>query len=190
MRVGPESPRLEVVVSHAGVSGGTRDQLRPWGLSTKDFPDLAFWFFDRSGDLRPGHPAHADQLVEVFRRARPGAGVLTWSAGVIPALRALDRIDPAWLIDTEGPSDRLSLVPRSDEADEAGHRMQLGHPTDWEPFRLLPSLKAPYHRLQGERDHMHGRTRRHAEVMLAAARDGQLHTGPLGASLKALLQRI
>lgn len=191
VRVGAESPRLEIVVSHAGTNGGTRDQLSPWGLRAEDFADIAFWFFDRSGELRPGSPGHADQLVEVFRRCRGRAGLLTWSGGLIPALRSLDRIDPAFLIDTEGPSDRLSLVPRGDAPDEENHRMQLGRPEAWEPFRLLPSLDAPYHRIQGHRDHMHGLCTLHAQVLVDAARDPHLHlVEDIGPALAALLRRI
>ena len=191
LRVGPARPRLEVVVSHAGTLGGTLDQLSPWGLAPEDFPDVAFWFFDRAGDLRPGNPDHADQLVEVFRRARQPAGLLTWSAGLIPALGALDRIAPAFLIDTEGPADRLSLVPRSDRPDERHHRMQLSKPEAWEPFRLLPRLKAPYHRLQATEDHMHGRCALHAQVLVEAADQGTLHRcEDLGEGLTRLLQRI
>ncbi len=191
LRVGPEQPRLEVVVSHAGTRGGTRERLGPWGLRTELFEDVAFWFFDREGDLSPGNPRHAEQLVEVFRQTTARAGLLSWSAGLIPALVALDRIDPAFLIDTEGPSDRLSLVPASDEADEAGHRTCLGQPRSWEPFRLLPSLEAPYHRLQGRRDHMHGCCTLHAEVLVSVAVDPHLHlVEDLGSTLAELLREI
>ena len=189
-RVGGERPRLAVVVSHAGTRGGLRERLEPWGTTCAAMPDVAFYFFDRPGDLRPGLPHHADALVKVFEEAgRDGVpvGLLTWSAGLIPALGALDRIAPAFLIDTEGPSDTLSLVPRSDRPDELGHRQQRGP----EPWRLAQALRAPYVRLQGTHDHMHGACTVHAQVMVDAT-GGTLHLvhGRVHESPRALCQLL
>ncbi|MCP4808968.1 MAG: hypothetical protein GY913_29025 [Proteobacteria bacterium] len=198
-RHGPLRPRLAVVVSHAGRKGGTRELLKPWGLWPDDLPDVAFYFWDRGGALHPGEPHHADELVQVFERAQTEGvpvGILTWSAGLIPALRALNRIEPAFLIDSEGPADRLSITPRSDEPDELGHRSRLTDRTvdAWEPWRRIESLACPYHRLQGRLDHMHGRCDTHARILVRAT-GGTLHTvdGRLGDHpdvVRALLSEV
>jgi hypothetical protein len=105
-------------------------------------------------------------------------GWLTWSAGAIPALLAGG--DPAFFIDAEAPSDRLSIRPplipgahaRRDL--EAAHLRGLQAP---EPYRLLAALRCPYQRLQAARDHQHGACALHARVMLDHAAPGSWING-------------
>ena len=191
----PKKARMAVVVSHAGVRGGCQERLGPWGLRAQDFPELVFWFFDRRGSLKPGEPRHRQDLLEVWSRATQEGlptGLLSYSAGLLPAMAALDSIQPAFLIDTEGPADRRSLVPRSDEADELGHLSWLADPAldHLEAWRALPRLRAPYHRLQAQVDHQHGRCALHAKVLLDVAEQPFLNGRPWTGQLPALPQRV
>ncbi|MCB9764454.1 MAG: hypothetical protein H6739_32065 [Alphaproteobacteria bacterium] len=189
VRFGPARPRLAIVLSHAGRFGGTTLGLRPFGLTPADLPDAAIWAWDRTGTgatrgaspLAPGQPAHVEEAAAVFAlAAAEGAptGWMCFSGGLIQALLCLDRCDPAFFIDAEGPADRRSLAPNPEAgllADPLGaelaHLDKLDDPAwAWrEPWRLVGALRCPYHRLQAEIDHAHGRCSLHARVMLEAA---------------------
>jgi hypothetical protein len=155
-RVGPPRPRGALVVVHGG-GPGIAQGLRPFGLDEGAWPELAVWTFDRSDSWRaPGNPVHvADTRAVVRAAAAEGVpvGLLTWSAGLIPALLA--REPAAFLVDVEGPVDRWSLVAPGTE-EEWG---EVEDPAGWadrEAVALLPGWKAPYVRVQGTEDHQHG----------------------------------
>lgn len=190
MWLGPTEPRGLLLLSHAGLQGGTRTLLRPFGLEPAGLvaQGLAVAAFDRSGTgrspapvaLTPGSGVHAQDFRAVLEAVRSRldhgvpVGVLSFSSGILPVLRSARPID--FLIDGEAPADRWSLhpphgagAPRDPTlADMPTHRDEA-----WagrEPAKLLGSLICPYHRLQAELDHVHGRLNVHARLMLEAAR--------------------
>ncbi|MCB9745802.1 MAG: hypothetical protein H6740_24720 [Alphaproteobacteria bacterium] len=189
VRWGPPEPELTLVLSHAGTFGGLTLGLRPFGLSPADLPRVALYAWDRTGTgatrgalpLAPGQPEHVEEAAAVWSlAASEGAptGWLSFSAGCVAPLLALDQTDPAVFVDGEGPADRRSLAPkppggllRDPLGAELAHLSKLDDAAwAWrEPCRLLPGLRAPYHRLQAEVDHAHGRCALHARVMLDAA---------------------
>ncbi|MFT5684052.1 MAG: hypothetical protein ACI8RZ_004993, partial [Myxococcota bacterium] len=144
--------------------------------------------------LAPGHPAHTRDWQAVLSVAREeGVAVIamSWSAGVVPILRAAAAGDrPDALVDCEGPADRWSIVPPGGneladldpwrEADWAG----------WEPRALIGDLGVPYARVQAARDHIHDGDLQHATRITAAAQSaghpvrpltilpGRLHASP------------
>jgi hypothetical protein len=189
-RIGPPRPRAIVLASHAGPHGGRAVGLRPFGLDDDALAEVgvALWLYDRSGTgdsaalgppgpATPGSPAHVEDWRAMLARAREeGRPVfaLSWSSGLLPVLRAAAAGDrPDALLDAEGPSDRFSLVPPPG----AGAPLTLAarSPFDdaaWvglEPVGLLGSLGAPYIRLQGSPDHLHGDWSGHAAALLDAA---------------------
>jgi hypothetical protein len=116
------------------------------------------------------------------RRAGLPVVALSWSAGVLPVLRAATEGErPDALVDGEGPADRWSMVPpRGPKAIEMGRRDPWNDQTwtNLEPARLLASLSRPYARLQAEQDHLHGPMSLHAERMWAAAEAADLQVWP------------
>jgi len=176
-----------LVLSHAGHFGGNTDQLRLFGLTPDQVVEAGFevWTWDRSGtglsrgreDLAPGNLRHVREAVAVWQAAsasRP-AGWLCYSAGLVPVLLALPEIRPAFVVDAEAPADRLSMQAGDPAANpffqERSFRAGLDDEAwAWrEPWRLVGALEAPYHRLQAEVDHQHGRCVLHARVLLDAA---------------------
>lgn len=186
-RVGPAHPDAALVLVHGGGSG-VRQGLAPFGISEAALAEmnLAAWTFARSeGQAPPGNARTVQECATVLRAAlaegRPVA-LLTWSAGVIPALRAALQVqDPriVALIDVEGPADRFSLVPPGED----DHPLATRDPWDdaaWEGLEavaLIGRFPGRYLRVQGEDDHVHGPHTAHARRMVDAARDGCLNTG-------------
>lgn len=183
-RLAAQDPIAVLVISHAGREGGRRLGLTPLGLGVPDIADigLGLFVYDRAGTgaspeagpLTPGNPSHTDDFRAVLALARSeGLPViaLSWSAGVLPVLRAAREGDrPDALVDVEGPADRWSLIP------PGGNELSVRDPWDdrrWEglePAALLCALGVPYARLQGELDHLHGAVSEHARRMVEAAR--------------------
>ena len=186
-RVGPEDARGVLVLVHGGGSGVDQG-LAPFGFAEAALAEagLAAWSFARSeGQAPPGDPGTVAEtravLAAALAEGKPVA-LLTWSAGVVPALRAaLDLDDPRVVLiaDAEGPSDRFSLVPPGDPE----HALAKLSPFDeraWagrEAAELIGRFPGRYLRFQAEDDHVHGRMAWHARRMVAAARHGQLNGG-------------
>jgi len=188
--LGPTEPRGVLLLSHAGLQGGTRSLLRPFGLDPAALTarGLAVVAYDRSGTgrspatlaLTPGGAVHVRDFRAILRavRARLDAGValgvLSFSSAIIPVLRCGEPFD--FLLDGEAPADRWSLrPPRGADApkDPALAALDMNSDEAWrgrEPAQLLADLGCPYHRLQAELDHVHGRMSTHAQIMLEAAR--------------------
>lgn len=177
-RVGPARPKAALVLVHAGPPG-LRQGLGVLGLPEDAFPDLAVWSFARtpSSFPAPGNPVHAaDVRAVVAWAAAEGVpvGLVSWSAGVLPAL--LSGVDAAFLVDVEGPADRLSLVP----PDQPTHPFAAEDVHDDRPWvrreavTLVRGWRRPYLRLQGTDDHQHHACVLHARRMVAAAPDGAL----------------
>ncbi len=177
-RTGPAHPRAAMVVVHGGTDGRAQG-LSMLGLPDDAFPDLAVWIFTRTeGTGRaPGNPVHLADIRAVLAAARAEGvpvGLLSWSGGLVNALRALDDPrDVAFLVDVEGPVDRWSLVPpcrpRHEWAEAGEHDEAL-----WSGREVLDRLAAlgPRHlRVQGAPDHVHGACDLHA-VMACAASGG------------------
>lgn len=182
-RLGPANALALVLMSHAGREGGRRTALTPLGLGLGDLADqgLGLVLYDRAGTggspeagpLTPGNRAHVEDFRAALALARQeGLPViaLSWSAGLLPVLRAAAEGDrPDALVDAEGPADRWSLVPPE------GNELSTRDPWDdrlWrglEPVALIGALERPYARLQAEIDHVHGPMTEHARRMLAAA---------------------
>jgi hypothetical protein len=178
-------------VCHAGFEGGRRLGLQPFGLTVDPLlrRGLSVWLYDRSGtgdsaagprgELTPGNPEHRREWEAVLAAARSeGLPVvaLTWSGGLVPVLAAATRGHaPDALVDGEGPVDRWSLIPPPGFRGSEGSELRARDPWDdraWidvEPLRLLGHLDAPYARLQGTPDHVHGDLTLHAERIVAAA---------------------
>ncbi|MES2638444.1 MAG: hypothetical protein V4850_03155 [Myxococcota bacterium] len=184
-RVGPSDPRAVLVLVHGGGSGVDQG-LAPFGFAEAALAEagLAAWSFARSEGVRP--PGDAGTVAETravlaaaLAEGHP-VGLLTWSAGVVPALRAaLDLGDPriVLLADAEGPADRFSLVPPG-QPDHALARLDPWDDRVWagrEAVELVSAFPGRYLRLQAEDDHVHGRMAWHARRMVAAARDGHLN---------------
>jgi hypothetical protein len=186
-RVGPAGADVVLVVVHGGESGLAQG-LAPFGLSEARLAEegLAAWTFARSeGVAPPGGQDTVDEVKAVLAAAlAEGAPVvlLTWSAGVIPALRAAIELgDPrvVALVDVEGPADRFSLVPPG-AVDHTFWQRDVWDETAWagvEAAALLPAFRGRYRRAQGEADHVHGRMPWHAVRMVDAAREGRLNDG-------------
>lgn len=176
-RWGPATPRASVVVSVSGTAGGRRTGLGLVGLDPRQLgEDLAIWLWDRTAPFTPGSTHHGDEAAAVFQAAASeGAptGWLTWSAGVLPPLMALDRTAPAFFVDVEAPADRRSLRRPKDldpATAERGWNRGLGDDDGPpEPWRLLTALPCAYHRVQADPDHVHGHMTHHARIMLEAA---------------------
>ena len=199
-RLGSTQPKALCVISHAGREGGRRLRFKPFGPLLPLLEEKwGVWLYDRAGTgdspppprlpgwrgdhpLAPGHPAHTHDWIAVLERARrEGVPViaLSWSAGVVPVLRAAAAgVRPDALIDGEGPADRWSLVP------PWGNELAMLDPwrasdwAGWEPRALVGSLGCPYGRLQAERDHIHDRDRHHARRLLDAAAQAGLSVRP------------
>jgi hypothetical protein len=191
--LGPAQPRGVLLLSHAGLKGGTAALLTPFGLEPGPLlaEGLAVVAYDRSGTGRspaavpptPGRDEHVEDFRAVLHAVRarldPGVpvGALSFSSGILPILGAGEPL--AFLLDGEAPADRMSLRPPTGSGapeDPLLATLPLGDDLAWagrEPARLLGSLACPYHRLQAEYDHVHGRLYEHAAVMLAAARAGR-----------------
>jgi hypothetical protein len=191
--LGPARPRGALLLSHAGVRGGTVALLTPFGLEPGPLlaEGLAVVAYDRGGTGRspaavpptPGREEHVEDFRAVLGAVRARldpktpVGVLSFSCGILPPLRAGEPF--AFLLDGEAPADRMSLRPPVGSGapeDPLLAALPLGNDLAWagrEPARLLGSLTCPYHRLQAEYDHVHGRLHEHAVVMLAAARAGR-----------------
>lgn len=187
---GPADPMGVLLVSHAGDRGGTAVQLQPFGVDPRDLAaqGIAVITWDRRGtgrspaavDLSPGALAAVEDFQAVFdqvaSRVEPGTpfGVLSWSSGILPALRA--GRDLAFLLDGEAPADRWSLLPPQLPSSPDIGRMaawSLQEDAPWagrEPLPLLSRIRCPYHRLQAELDHVHGRFDLHARRMVEEAR--------------------
>lgn len=199
----PPAPRGIVLMSHAGSEGGRALGLRPLGLAPSRLHDegWALWTYDRRGSgpsaathaasstpLTPGALAHARDWEAVLQRARRQnlpIVALSWSAGLLPVLRAATRGHlPDALVDTEGPVDRWSLVPPPASGiptRELAERSPWSE-ADWEgceATRMLPSLARPYLRLQARPDHVHGDCTLHAERITAVAQRHGLLLSPL-----------
>jgi hypothetical protein len=188
--LGPADPRGLLLLSHAGRQGGTRTLLTPFGVDPASLvaQGLAVVAYDRSGTggstpgtpLTPGGGVHVQDFRAVLHavrgRLQPGVpvGVLSFSSGILPPLRAGAPI--AFLLDGEAPADRFSLRPPQG-ADAPRDDILAGLPTDrddpWEgrePVALIGKCTCPYHRFQAEYDHVHGRLDTHARIMLESAR--------------------
>ncbi|MDP7110624.1 MAG: hypothetical protein QGH45_01605 [Myxococcota bacterium] len=194
-RYGPARPKAACVLCHAGQEGGRRLGLGPFGTAAGDLVlrGWSVWSYDRAGTgdsapaadarLTPGNPAHDADWRAVLGQARADGCprvALTWSGGLVAALRAAARGDrPEALVDGAGPADRWSLVP------PAGNELSSRDPWDdvaWDGIEartLLPSLAVPYARLQAERDHLHGTMTHHARRMDEAAAAAGLLSRPL-----------
>jgi hypothetical protein len=192
--LGPSVPRGVLLLSHAGVQGGTRTLLRPFGLDPKGLlaQGLAVVAYDRSGTgrspldtpLTPGNRVHVQDfraaITAVRERVGPDStlGVMSFSSGILPPLRAGEPFD--FLLDGEAPADRWSLRPPPSAAaprDETLRHLPMDQDEPWEgrePAGLLHRLCCPYHRLQAEYDHVHGRLDQHARLMIEAARAAAL----------------
>jgi hypothetical protein len=206
--LGPPKPRGLVLLSHAGLQGGTRTLLRPFGVDAASLhaQGIAVVAYDRSGTgasrgtvpLTPGEGVHVQDFRAVLRAARgrldpaTPVGVLSFSSGILPPLRSKEPFD--FLLDGEAPADRWSLRPP--HGADAPRDDKLAHlATDqdalWagrEPARLLAGIACPYHRLQAEYDHVHGRMAMHAALMLEAAQRAGLPSVQVnGAQRLALL---
>ena len=158
-RIGPERVRGAVVLVHGGASGISQG-LGFVGLRDDSFPRLALWSFARSeGPRAPGNAAHRADTRAVFEAALAEGvpvGVLTWSAGIVPALAAWDE-RLRFLYDAEGPVDRFCIA-RKELAD-----VDLFDDAAWTGKEALAlPLPARYRRLQAEVDHVHGRILWHA----------------------------
>lgn len=183
-RVGLASARAVVVAVHGGKSGIEQ------GLSFLGLPedalvaqDVALYTFARSEGARtPGNPVHVEDTAAVIRHALaegPPVGLLTWSAGVVPALRALlehELRGVRFLVDCEGPCDRFSVVPPR----QPKHELASADVNDDDPWegreaiRYIAAFPGRYHRVQAGVDHVHGPMVAHARRMVAAA-DGRLN---------------
>ncbi len=172
--------------------GGTKVALEPFGLKLRDLTDrgLSVWLWDRSGTrgeklpMEPGQRRHGKEAAAVFQLAKhecADVGWLTFSGGSIAPLMSLQStgsLQPRFLIDVEGPSDRLSIrrpVPDNLIGTLKAER-EYGDPPPhehiWEPYRLLASFRGAYYRFQGTFDHMHKHCLLHSEVMIQAAGSG------------------
>lgn len=185
-RIGLASARAVVVTAHGGKSG-IEQGLSFVGLDDDALvsEEVALYLFERSEGARtPGNPVHVEDTRAVLRHALaegPPVGLLTWSAGVVPMLRAvLEGGDPpavAFLMDCEGPCDRFSVVP----PDKPEHELASADVHDdapWagrEAIEYIAAFPAPYHRIQAATDHVHGPMVAHARRMVAAAREGRLN---------------
>jgi hypothetical protein len=201
-RLGATAPQALCVISHAGREGGRRLRFRPFGplMPLLAEADWGVWLYDRAGTgespsprrlpgwrgahpLAPGHPAHTRDWKVVLERARQeGVPViaLSWSAGVVPVLRAAAAgARPDALVDGEGPADRWSIVPPGGNELAALDPWNEADWEGWEPRALMGSLGVPYARLQAERDHIHDRELHHARRLHAAAAAAGAPTRPL-----------
>lgn len=188
-RVGPADARFVLVTAHGGASGIEQ------GLSFLGLDDDAFaaaggavWFFARSEGVRtPGNPQHVADARALLQRAlaeeKPTAW-LTWSAGVVMALRATvgqpeeSRVR-AWF-DCEGPCDRFSVVPPGHPEHELAFA-DVYDEAPWEgreAIRHIGAVSHLYHRVQAGNDHVHGPMTLHARRMVATARHGRFLTDP------------
>ena len=101
---GSVQPRAICLMSHAGLNGGIRQGMAPFGLGERDLAreGWALWTYDRSGtgrspsspdpDLSPGNPAHLADWLAVLARARlVGIPVvaLSWSSEIVPVLKGI-----------------------------------------------------------------------------------------------------
>lgn len=178
-RTGPERPRAHLLVVHGGISG-VEQGLSFVGLRPQELAEagIAVWCFARTEGVArtPGNPVHIADTAAMYQKVRDeGApvGVLTWSAGLIPFLRVVEKTQqqPLFLIDTEAPADRFSIVPPLQPKHEL-LKKDLFDDDAWaglEAVALLRHLKAPYVRLQAELDHVHGLMHWHARRMVEAA---------------------
>lgn len=184
-RVGPSHPRAVLVLVHGGGSGVDQG-LTPFGFAEAALAEagLAAWSFARTEGARPpgdaGTVAETRAVLAAALAEGLPVGLLTWSAGVVPALRAaLELADPriVLLADAEGPADRFSLVPPG----QPDHELARLDPWDdrvWagrEAAEMIGRFPGRYLRLQADEDHVHGRMAWHARRMVAAARDGHLN---------------
>jgi hypothetical protein len=187
--LGPPEPRAVLLLSHAGLQGGTRTLLRPFGLEPRGLlaEGIAVVAYDRSGTgaspadtpLTPGNRVHVQDFraaIQALRREldpHVPVGVLSFSSGILPPLRAGEPL--AFLMDGEAPADRWSLHPpprAGVSRDERLQHLPMDRDEPWagrEPARLLAGMSCPYHRLQAAYDHVHGRMDLHARLMLEAA---------------------
>ena len=131
--------------------------------------------------MEPGQRRHAREAAAVLKLAKQESeivGWLTFSAGNIAPLMSLgfkESEQPAFFIDVEGPSDRLSIRARTlgrdsgDPMAEINHGKGPSHDHNWEPYRYVSLLTCAYHRIQGDLDHMHRRCSLHGEILIKAA---------------------
>jgi len=190
--IGPRRPRGLLLLCHAGQRGGCEWLLQPFGMDPRQLTGagIAVVAYDRAGTgrsrarvaLTPGNPVHVRDFQAVFdavrRKLTSGAplGVLSFSSGILPPLRAGRPL--AFLADGEAPADRYSLLPPAGSGAPCDPRLQacaLHDEASWqgrEPLSLVGALTCPYHRLQAALDHVHGRMRAHAQLMLEEARQG------------------
>jgi len=187
-RFGPATPRASIVCSLSGPVGARAEDLGFLGVGVADLVerDWAVWLYhrdplsDRSRRPELGQAPHSDEQVAdwqalLARTREDGCPVvaLTWSAGVLVALRAAAAGHrPEALVDAEAPSDRWALFhPRG----KGPRGLDRWDDEVWESLEaadLLPLLRRPYARLQAAHDHVHGAMTLHAERMVAAARSG------------------
>ncbi len=206
-RYGSGEARAICLCSVSGPAGGRAADLAYFGLGVPDLTERgwAVWVYDRSGTgqtaagrhtagtalgLVPGNPDHVADWTAMLQRARaegPPVIALSWSAGIIPVLRAAaEGQAPDGLVDGEAPVDRWSLHHPK------GHGPAGKDPwrdEDWagiEAVRLVGELGVPYARLQASDDHVHGAMDEHARRIMAAA---QAAGGPVRA-LEILPGRI
>lgn len=201
-RLGPAAPRALCVLSHAGREGGRRLRFKPTGPILPMLLEAGWgvWLYDRAGTgdsppprripgwrgehpLAPGHPAHTRDWRTVLARARQdGVPVIamSWSAGVVPVLRAAAAGDrPDALVDCEGPADRWSIVPPGGNELAGLDPWEEADWNGWEPRAQIGALGVPYARLQADRDHIHDRDLQHAVRLTAAAQAGDHRVRPL-----------
>jgi hypothetical protein len=185
-RIGLASARTVLVAAHGGKSG-IEQGLSFCGLADDALVamDAALYVFARSAGVRtPGNPIHVADTRAVLAHALtegPPVGLLTWSAGVVPALRAtLEEPLPGtvhFLVDCEGPCDRFSVVPPRQPAHELA-RADVNDDAPWagiEAIRWIGAFPGRYHRVQALGDHVHGPMAWHARRMVAEARAGRLN---------------
>jgi hypothetical protein len=185
-------PLKGIVVAVHGGAGGCEQRLGFLGLAEDALSALGWMLvvFDRTPGVprTPGDPIHVadtNAVIEAARQAAQGLPlrVLTWSAGLVPAVHTSMR-GVARLIDVEGPVDRYSLVPPGDRGHELT-RAEVFDDAPWKGREALHGVAAftraggDYVRVQGTPDHVHGNVDLHAIVAMRAASAGRAGSATL-----------
>ena len=185
-RYGPDHPRASIVCSISGPAGARAEDLAFLGIALSDLIDREWsvWLYHRDPLVdytrRPelGQAPHSDEqvadwraLVERSKEEGQPVVALTWSAGILPVLRAAAAGDrPDALVDAEAPSDRWALFHPRGKGPRGLDRWDDDVWEGLEAVPLLPRLRRPYARLQAAHDHVHGAMTIHARRMVIAAR--------------------